>query len=136
MTYRDDMDEAKPMADDDLYEAEAGKEPLATASAAFTPEQSQQAAQLLGTMAPMTPMGPPAKRARLDPSFSTFAIKLNNQIMIKPFACQDGQSYPDWEDLFIYVVSPFEMPNKYWTRLATRYLQGSTMKTWKRHRSQ
>lgn len=57
---------------------------------------------------------------------TSFAKQCNNRIKI--FSGERGQSYPKWEDHFIYVLSAFEMPDNFWALLATTYLHDHAMK--------
>lgn len=48
---------------------------------------------------------------------------------VRPYSGRRGHSYADWEDYYIDVIVAFEMPIKYWTRLATTYLDDDAMRT-------
>ena len=75
-------------------------------------------------------VNPPVKQI----PFATFATKCSGRIKI--YTGGKGHSYNDWEDHFINVVTAFEMPVEFWTRLATTFLHEDAMRTWKQYSAQ
>ncbi len=109
----------------------------AEAPVTFTQEQvnaAVRAALLATNQANAEPAAPSAKRRRTDEgaavaadtTFATMAGKLHNRIKLY-VGDGGGLNYPDWEDHFVNVALAFELPEMYWTRLATTYLYGSAM---------